>query len=138
MPIRIDHIIDHFDSIAVLAKAQFNLWGLLTSRNTLEGYQELLQLAAQSDQLPMTLVAVEGSTVLGSVNLLGNDLPLRPDLTPWLAQLFVFPKYRNQGVGASLVKAVTVEARKLGWQNVYLYTSGLSPGFLRKAWMVAH
>lgn len=132
MPIQIDPISDHLDSIAALARAQFDLWGPLTSRNTLEEYQELLQLAAKSDQLPITLVAVDGSKVLGSVNLLNNDLPLRLDLAPWLAQLFVFPEYRNQGVGASLVKAVSVEARKLGWHNLYLYTSGTLPDFYER------
>lgn len=79
---QIENIKHHLDAIDTLSQAQFELWGPLTGRNTLTEYRELLHLAAKSESLPTTLVAVENATVLGSVNVLENDLPLRPDLAP--------------------------------------------------------
>ena len=110
---QIENIKHHLDAIDTLSEAQFELWGPLTGRNTLEEYRKLLHFAAESESLPTTLVAVENATVLGSVNVLENDLPLRPDIAPWLAQLFVFPNFRRRSAGALLIAGAIAEARKL-------------------------
>ena len=93
--VRIENLQRHTDSIEDLSVTHFDLWGPLTSRNTLEEYQRLLECAVAADGLPSTLVAEENRAILGSVNVLDSDLPIRSDLTPWLAQLFVFPEYRS-------------------------------------------
>lgn len=129
---QIENIKHHLNAIDTLSQAQFELWGPLTGRNTLEEYRELLHLAAESKSLPITLVAVENATILGSVNVLENDLPLRPDIAPWLAQLFVFPNFRRQGAGAFLVAGAIAEARKLNRPIIYLYTSGTLPDYYEK------
>ena len=129
---QIENIKHHLDAIDTLSEAQFELWGPLTGRNTLEEYRYLLHLAAESESLPITLVAVENATVLGSVNVLENDLPLRPDIAPWLAQLFVFPDFRHRGAGALLIEGAIAEARKLNRPILYLYTSGTLPNYYEK------
>jgi len=40
--------------------------------------------------VPSVLVPVVDGELLGSANLVVLDLPARPQLTPWLAQLFVW------------------------------------------------
>ena len=129
---QIENIKHHLDAIDTLSQAQFELWGPLTGRNTLKEYRELLHFAAESKSLPTTLVAVENATVLGSVNVLENDLPLRPDIAPWLAQLFVFPNFRRRGAGALLIAGAIAEARKLNRPILYLYTSGTLPSYYKK------
>ena len=129
---QIENIKHHLDAIDTLSKAQFELWGPLTGRNTLKEYRELLHFAAESESLPTTLVAVENTTVLGSVNVLENDLPLRPDIAPWLAQLFVFPNFRRRGAGALLIEGAIAETRKLNRSILYLYTSGTLPSYYEK------
>ncbi len=57
------------------------------------------------------------------------DLPARPALTPWLAQLFVEPTQRKQGVGAALVRAVLRRAAESGYHRAYLFTSGTLPDY---------
>ena len=129
---QIENIKHHLDAIDPLSQAQFELWGPLTGRNTLKEYRELLHFAAESKSLPTTLVAVENATVLGSVNILENDLPLRPDIAPWLAQLFVFPNFRRRGAGALLIAGAIAETRKLNRSILYLYTSGTLPSYYEK------
>ncbi len=129
---QIENIKHHLDAIDTLSQAQFELWGPLTGRNTLKEYRELLHFAAESKSLPTTLVAVENATVLGSVNVLENDLPLRPDIAPWLAQLFVFPNFRCRGAGALLISGAIAKARKLNRPVLYLYTSGTLPNYYEK------
>jgi predicted N-acetyltransferase YhbS len=70
--------------------------------------------------------------LLGSANLVACDLPPRPELTPWLAQLFVEPNRRRHGVGAALVRAALERARQCGYRRFYLYTSGTLPQYYRR------
>ena len=54
------------------------------------------------------------------------------DLTPWLAQLFVEPSKRRDGIGAALVHAILDRARTCGYDRVYLFTSGTLPEYYRR------
>jgi predicted N-acetyltransferase YhbS len=88
--------------------------------------------------VPSVLVAASSGELLGSVSLLACDLPVRPELTPWLAQLLVEPTRRRAGLGAALVRAALERAEHCGHRRVYLYTSGTLPDYYtRLGWRVA-
>ena len=76
MTVRIENLQRHTGSIENLSVTHFDLWGPLTSRNTLKEYQRLLGCAVAADGLPSTLVAEENGAILGSVNVLDSDLPI--------------------------------------------------------------
>jgi GNAT superfamily N-acetyltransferase len=114
---------------ATLARWHFEYWGPLTGSATLDGYLELLTGAARSRTVPPVLIAVDGHQLLGSANLVTCDLPARPALTLWLAQLFVEPTQRKHGVGAALVRAVLRRAAESGYDRAYLFTSGMLPDY---------
>ena len=86
-------------------------WGPLTGADSLDGYIATLTNAATSKAVPSVLIAVAEGELLGSATLVASDLPPRPELTPWLAQLFVKPTRRHAGVGAALVRAILDRAR---------------------------
>ena len=128
---------DYRGWIPRLARWHFDQWGPLTGAETLDGYVALLTAAADGRTVPSVLVAVAEGQPLGSANLVTSDLPLRPALTPWLAQLFVDPTRRRDGVGAALVHAVIDRARRCGYSRVYLYTSGTLPQYYsRLGWRI--
>jgi GNAT superfamily N-acetyltransferase len=60
----------------------------------------------------------------------------RPDLTPWLAALYVTPEFRNRGIARALIAAIEDHARAVGTQTLYLYTSEAEPFYLRVGWSV--
>jgi GNAT superfamily N-acetyltransferase len=120
---------EHLVWLPTLARWHFDQWGPLTGATTLEGYVALLTVAARRRTVPSVLVAVDGEELLGSANLVAADLPPRPELTPWLAQLFVAPARRRAGVAPALVRAVLERARGCGFGRVYLYTSGTLPQY---------
>jgi predicted N-acetyltransferase YhbS len=121
----------------VLARWHYAQWGPLTGAASYGEYLVLLTEAAASRAVPSVLVAVSSGALLGSVSLLACDLPARPGLTPWLAQLFVEPTRRRSGLGAALVRAALERAEHCGHRRVYLYTSGTLPDYYaRLGWRV--
>jgi GNAT superfamily N-acetyltransferase len=128
---------DRISWLPTLASWHYSQWGPLTGADSLEGYIAFLRKAAASRTVPSVLIAIADGTLLGSVTLVASDLPLRHDLTPWLAQLFVEPSRRRDGLGAALVRAALQRAQQHGYTRVYLYTSGTLPEYYRRlGWRV--
>jgi GNAT superfamily N-acetyltransferase len=113
--------------IAEIARRQFDHWGPLTGYPSQIGYRTFLEQAARNATLPRVLVAATPKTLLGSVNLLVGEMTIRPHLTPWLAQLFVTESARGTGIGAALADAAARYVEKLGYQHLFLFTSGTLP-----------
>ncbi|MDE2444587.1 MAG: GNAT family N-acetyltransferase [Alphaproteobacteria bacterium] len=70
--------------------------------------------------IPFALVAHEGETYFGSVLAVASDLDDRPELSPWVAALWVEPDHRNKGIGAALAKAARTEILNLGYDAAFL------------------
>ena len=117
--------------IAEIARLQFEHWGPLTGQPSREAYAEFLEAAATSADLPRTIVARHGETLLGSVNLVRVEMTIRPELVPWMGQLFVMPQARGSGTGERLCEAATAYAATLGFVWLHLFTSGTLPAYYR-------
>jgi predicted N-acetyltransferase YhbS len=77
----------------------------------------------RSDTMPLTLIACRADdTVVAMVSLWESDCASRPDLTPWVASLYVAPVARQQGIGARLFRCIQAEAIRLGLDHLYLMT----------------
>ena len=46
----------------------------------------------------------------------------RPDIYPWLTNVYVDEKFRGQGISKILLNSVADNARALGLSKLYLYT----------------
>ena len=125
----IAHLTARSSFIPAIAEAQFAFWGALTGYQSRTEYEQFLQKAATSLELPRVLIATRGPTLAGSVNLLEREMTIRPNLSPWLSQLFVVSNERNRRVGTALVEAALSEAAKLGHSRLHLFTSDTLPRY---------
>src|SRR5262245_26512666 len=75
------------------------------------------------DGIPTTFVASEGPGLLGTASLIASDLPERPELSPWMASVYVLPRYRRTGIATALIGRVLAQASWLGMEQVYLQTA---------------
>jgi GNAT superfamily N-acetyltransferase len=70
--------------------------------------------------IPFALVAHVGNAFLGTASVIASDLAERPQLTPWVAAVWVEPEARRRGVGAALVDRATQDCFALGVSRAYL------------------
>ena len=73
-----------------------------------------------AEPIPFALVAHDGDTFLGTASVIESDLAERPQLTPWVAAVWVEPQARNRGVGTAMVERATQDCFALGINRAYL------------------
>ena len=118
----IEYLADHPEVVATLAQWQHAEWGHIRPGDTAEKRAARLRTWVNRDCIPLTVVALEASELLGSASLIAHDMETRMELTPWLAGVFVGEQYRRRGVGAQLVRRIMAEAGQLKIPLLYLYT----------------
>ncbi|MDO9498568.1 GNAT family N-acetyltransferase [Falsiroseomonas sp.] len=84
--------------------------------------------------LPCALVAERDGVALGTATLDAEDLPSRPDLSPWLASVLVAPEFRRQGVATALVAEVRRRAAALAYPRLWLFTGGQAAFYASLGW----
>lgn len=94
------------------------------------------RLAAHCDtrSLPVTFVALEDGTLIGSVCLVAEDTPDRPQYSPWLSRIYVAPDQRGKGIGKLLIERAKEEMRRQGHDALYLITEDKGPYYARMGW----
>jgi predicted N-acetyltransferase YhbS len=103
-------------------KGDFNFWRAARARE------------AQPGGVPCAWVAFVDEVPVGSVSLIESNMDTHPELTPWLAALFVLPEYRGRRVGEALVRRCESEGKATGFTRMYLYATDASTYYLRFGW----
>lgn len=110
---------EHIPTIAQWHHAQ---WGYLNPGGTVATRIEKMQRYLSATAIPSMYICVDGDKVLGTAALVESDMDSHPELSPWLASVYVHADYRKQGIGAQLVNKVVAVAKALGYSPIYLFT----------------
>lgn len=73
----------------------------------------------------ISFVALNGNRFIGCSSGLAHKNGGNYSGWFYLTDLFVEKEFRNQGLGAALLKKLEDETRRIGVQNIWLWTSGL-------------
>jgi GNAT superfamily N-acetyltransferase len=84
------------------------------------------------DPLPIALVAHDGTEFLGTSSVIASDLEERPQLTPWVAAVWVEPHARSRGVGGALVGRAARDCFALGIARAYLCARPVLTSFYQR------
>ena len=82
--------------------------------------------------IPFALVAHDGDRFLGAASVIASDLEERPQLTPWVAAVWVEEAARRRGVGAALVNRAAQDCFALGVIRAYLCARRERAGFYQR------
>ena len=125
---------DKKEFIAELAELHHAEWKHLNPSLTLEGRAAAIAEAAGREGIPSIFIAVSGNQLVGSAALVRNDMDTKPDLTPWLAAVYVKEGFRRQGVATELIARCETEAARSNAGAWYLYTEFASRLYEKLGW----
>jgi N-acetylglutamate synthase-like GNAT family acetyltransferase len=106
-------------------------WGHLSTRTTED---RIAEFAEHGTAVPQTQVAFLDGRPAGTASLLVHDMDILPELTPWLASVYVLPELRRRGIGTRLVKAIAAEAGRLAIPALYLFTEDRAGFYAAMGW----
>jgi GNAT superfamily N-acetyltransferase len=132
--IRIESIADYPHLVETIARWHWEEWGHADPAGSLESWTEGLMERTNRDMIPTSYVALDRDELLGSVTLVDRDMSTRPDLSPWLAGVYVKPERRGQGVGSALVRHAVAKVGEMGIGRLYLYTSPAREFYDKLGW----
>jgi GNAT superfamily N-acetyltransferase len=133
MPTSIVSTIDRPDLLEVAVRWRWQEWS--RGKEPFEAALSRAQLASAARlKIPQTFVLLVDDEPVGTASLTAHDLEERPDLTPWLAGVFVVPEARCRGYAPMLVGAVEEEARRQSISTLWLYTNTAERIYARVGW----
>lgn len=126
---------DQPQHIPTLAAWHHQQWSHLNPGSTLQSRIEKMHSHYLSDMpIPRMFVWVEEDEVVGSAALVECDMDSRPELTPWLASVFVRPDSREMGIGAALIERVMAYAQDLEFAELFLFTPDKEHFYQNMGW----
>lgn len=92
-------------------------------------------VACQAERGPdQSFVLLQDGEPVGTAGFVHHDLDERPDLTPWLAGVYVVPAFRGRGLVHVLIRAVEEAAMTARIETLWLYTSAAEAIYRRAGW----
>jgi predicted N-acetyltransferase YhbS len=137
---RIEQLAERPDLLPIVAAWIYNEWWTSVDGASVDTLLDLLRAHLILDQIPLTLVASVDSRPIGAATLLARDVGTEqwPDLSPWLAALYVVPECRHRGIGGALVNATVSKAAALGVGVLHLLTIEREEFYSHLGWQVIH
>lgn len=135
-PVTIHHLFSRPEQLDAVAHLIYNEFWTDKPGYSPAYFARLLSDASSTEHLPLSLVALAGDELVGTVNLVENDDEKRTHLRPWLAALIVRPEFRRRGIGSVLVRSLLDEAKRLGFSTVHFGTDG--PSFYARLGATVH
>ena len=136
MQLTLDYLAHHRRFIPQLATWSYGEWRPVYDHfgKTYEDGVEAIYRRANTDALPLTIVAMTDGELVGTGAVKPDDLPLRPHLTPWLGAIFVAPEQRGRGIASAIIARLVEEARRLELPRLYLWTNSAAALYAKLGW----
>jgi len=133
---RIESIADHPELVETVARWQLEEWGHHDPTDSLAA--RIASIGAQTDRnrISTTAIALDGDKPLGSASLVAHDMPTHPELSPWLASVYVAPAARGRGVASALVRHIVRQVAAMGVGRLYLFTESARELYEKLGWYV--
>ena len=131
--INVGYLADYPDMILTCASWAYGQWGCQSGGSLKHAVARFTE-GANKERIPLTLVALDKKKPVGMISLWKSDFNKRPDLSPWVASLFVHPFYRSNHIASFLIEKLEVEARRLGYIRLFLVTEEAKNLYIRHKW----
>lgn len=101
----------------------YRWWGLPNGKSKKQVDEFMRHSLCTGDRMPQTFVALDNGVPVGMFQIaIFDDLEVRPNIYPWLINVYVDEALRGRGVCRFLMENVEEKARQIGLTELYLYT----------------
>lgn len=105
-----------------LCEWNYNWWGI-RNNDSFEAVKCYLEHSLCKDRIPQTYVALVDNQPVGMYQIsMSDDLETRPDIYPWLVNVYVDENFRGKGICKEMMNTVSENAKKMNLTELFLYT----------------
>ena len=123
------------EALHTLGEWHHKEWSYLNPNTSVQVRIEKMKSHLGEGLIPSTFIAKD-DVLIGSAAIVAHDMDAKPQLTPWLASVFVAPEHRGKGVGSELVRYVMRKAQEAGIGTLYLFTPDREGFYKNLGWQV--
>ena len=101
----------------------FHWWGIEENYSYHDVYTYMTH-SFNDEQLPQTYLMYLDNKIIGMYQITYRDLFVRPDIYPWIANLYIDQKFRNNGYGKILIESIKEQAlNHTHFDKLFLYSN---------------
>lgn len=122
--------------VEVVARWQQSQWAHHAPGHDTEQWQASVRQDCGRQAVPSVWLARNTQTPVATASLVVQDGSIRPDLTPWLASVYVEPAWRGHGIASALAEHIAGLACGAGHRALYLFTPDQQALYARLGWQL--
>lgn len=123
MNLELKKLIDIDDNtLNIIATWMYNWWGKRDGYS-FDGVKCFMKHSLLKDRLPQTYGLFLNNTIIGMFQITYEDLSVRPDIYPWLANVYIDEQYRGKGYSKILLESIKdIVSKTTDFSTLFLYT----------------
>jgi len=107
----------------ITTKWMYEWWGVEENYKYDDVYS-YMKNSFNKERLPQTFIMYLDDKIIGMYQITYRDLFVRPNIYPWVANLYVDKDYRKKGYGKILISSIKDQAKKCTpFNELFLYTT---------------
>lgn len=130
--IKLEYLADYPEFVGACASWSFGRWGVQNKRCSLDQSLEQFRQGAQKYGVPLTIIAIneDNGLPVAMGSIWESDSDRWSEVTPWIAFVFTYYRYRGQGIAKAIIVRLESEARRLGYKDIYLKSGSAASLYL--------
>jgi len=130
----VERLLENTTFIPTVARWLYEEWGTEVVGRSLATSISSLEQDADAEGFPLTLIGKVDNEVVATASLVRSDMDCRPDLTPWMASVYVDPAHREKEYGSLICLELMQYAQSINLKELYLYTPDRRSFYERIGW----
>ncbi|NTJ41170.1 GNAT family N-acetyltransferase [Agrobacterium larrymoorei] len=109
-------------------------WGALAAWSDQVTLSKEISARLQTGTPPLTLIALHGNRLVGSISITLNELSDYPEAGFWIGDVIVATDQRGKGIGTLMMHATIAYASTIGITELHLYTPDQEDYYRKLGW----
>jgi len=107
----------------ITTKWMYEWWGV-EDKYKYDDVYTYMKNSFNKERLPQTFIMCLGDKIIGMYQITYRDLFIRPDIYPWVANIYIEKEYRKKGYGKILIDSIKKQVKdNTSFNTLFLYTS---------------